>query len=162
MSTLTEMAMALSMAAMMAPSAAPFFFAYGRDTRRPLAVAVPVLIYVAVWAAIGLAVDAVMNQVMLPSSLVLDAAAVAFAILYTFSPWSRRAHARCVEMCGRVARHSAVADGAMYAACCVVCSAGIMLALIVIGMSSWLVIAAGAAVMLAYKISGWRELAPAR
>jgi predicted metal-binding membrane protein len=150
------------MAAMMAPSAAPFFFAYGRDTRRPMRLAITVLIYVAVWALIGFGVDALMNQVMMPASLVFDAAAFGFAILYTLAPWSRHAHARCIEMCGRVSRHGAVADGAMYAACCVACSAGIMVALIVIGMSNVLVIAAGATVMVAYKINGWRELAPAR
>ena len=36
--------MAVSMAAMMVPTAAPFFLAYGRDTRRPVAIATVVLI----------------------------------------------------------------------------------------------------------------------
>jgi membrane protein YdbS with pleckstrin-like domain len=55
-----------------------------------------------------------------------------------------------------------LADGASYTACCIVCSAGIMLALVVVGMSNPLVIVAGAAVMLLYKITPWRVPALSR
>ena len=146
------MGMAVSMAAMMAPSAAPFFIGYGRDTRRASAVAVAVLIYVAVWALIGFAVDALMSQVMLPSSTLLSAGAIAFAGAYMVMPWSRRARARCREMCGHEARTSALREGASYTASCVVCSAGLMVALVVVGMTNVVVLALGAAVMLAYKL----------
>jgi hypothetical protein len=54
--------MAASMAAMMVPTAAPFFFAYGRDTRRPAAVVITLLIHVADWAAIGAIADFAMGQ----------------------------------------------------------------------------------------------------
>jgi predicted metal-binding membrane protein len=151
--------MALSMAAMMAASALPFFFAYGRDSRRSVATAAVVLIYVAVWALIGFAVDYVMGMVMMPSSLLIAAAAVAVAVAYTLTPWSRWARARCREMSQREPRgpgfRDALAEGANYTACCSVCSAGIMLALVVVGMSNPLVIVAGAAVILAYKITPW-------
>jgi predicted metal-binding membrane protein len=151
--------MAFSMAAMMAGSAVPFFFAYGRDSRRPVAAVAVVLIYVAVWALIGFALDYLMGMVMMPSSLLIAAAAVAMAIVYALTPWGRWARDRCREMAQREPRgprfRDALADGASYTVCCIVCSAGIMLALVVVGMSNPLVILAGAAVMLLYKITPW-------
>jgi predicted metal-binding membrane protein len=153
--------MAFSMAAMMAASAVPFFFAYGRDSRRPLATAGVVLIYVAVWALIGFALDYLMGMVMMSSSLLITAAAIAVAVFYALTPWGRWARDRCREMTQREPRkprfRDAMADGANYTVCCVVCSAGIMLALVVVGMSNPVVIVAGAAVMLLYKITPWPE-----
>jgi predicted metal-binding membrane protein len=151
--------MALSMAGMMAASAVPFFFAYLRDSRRPVATAAIVLIYVAVWALIGFALDYVMGMVMMPSSLLVAGAAVAVAVVYALTPWGRWARDRCRGMAQREPRaprfRNALADGASYTACCIVCSAGIMAALVVVGMSNPLVIAGGAAVMLLYKITPW-------
>lgn len=156
--------MTLSMMAMMAPTAAPFFYAYGRDTRQPAAVAITVLLYGAVWAAIGALVDLAMSQVMMPSSAMVGIAALAFAAAWTLSPWSRKARARCREMSLRAPRAAglfgAVRDGSAYAACCVVCSAGIMLALIVLGMSNIWLIAAAAVALLAYKVSDLSALVP--
>lgn len=155
------MGMTASMVAMMAPTAAPFFFAYGRDTRRPAAVAITIGIYVAAWGLIGAITGLVMNQVMLPSSVLAGAAAVAFAALYTGSPWSRRARARCQGMCLRVSRGSslrdALADGATYAVCCLVCSAGVMVALVVLGMSNALLTVAVTVLLLVYKITALGE-----
>ena len=151
--------MAFSMAAMMAPSAVPFFFAYGRDSRRPVATAAVVLIYVAVWALIGFALDYVMGMVTVPSSLLIAAAAFAVAVVYALTPWGRWARDRCREMAQREQRgprfRDALADGASYTVCCIVCSAGIMVALVVVGMSNPLVIVVGAAVILLYKITPW-------
>jgi len=151
--------MALSMAAMMAPTAAPFFVAYGRGARRSSAVATVVLIYVAVWAAIGLALDSLMRQVMVPSSLQVVGIAAAIALAYAATPWGRWAREQCRLMSIGEPRGrrvlDAMADGASYAACCVVCSAGVMLLVIVLGMSNPLVIVAGAAVMLVYKVIPW-------
>jgi predicted metal-binding membrane protein len=151
--------MAVSMAAMMVPTAAPFFLAYGRDTGRPVAIATVVLVYVAVWATIGLGLDYLMSQVMMPSSLMVVGSAMAIAIVYGVTPWGRWAREQCRQMSMREPRgprfHDAVAEGANYAACCVVCSAGVMLVVIVLGMSHPLVIVAGAAVMLAYKVIPW-------
>ena len=151
--------MAFSMAAMMAASAVPFFFAYGRDSRRPVATATVVLMYVAIWALIGFTLDYMMGMVMMPSSFLIAAEAVAMAVVYALTPWSRWARDRCRGMAQREPRKSrfrdALADGASYTACCIVCSAGIMPALIVVGMSNALVIVAGAAAMLLYKITPW-------
>jgi predicted metal-binding membrane protein len=151
--------MEFSMAAMMAVSAVPFFFAYGRDSRRPVATAAVVVLYVTVWALIGFALDRVMGMVMMPSSLLIAAAAVVAAVVYALTPWGRWARDRCREMAQREPRghrfRDAMADGANYTVCCIVCSAGIMLALVVAGMTNPLVIVAGAAVMLLYKIAPW-------
>jgi len=148
--------MAMSMAAMMAASAVPFFFAYGRDSRRPLATAGVVLVYVGVWALIGFALDYAIAIVMIPSSLLIALAAVGLAVVYTLTPWARWARDRCREMAQREPRghrfRDAMAHGASYTLCCIVCSAGIMLALVVAGMSNPLVIVAGAVAILLYKI----------
>jgi predicted metal-binding membrane protein len=156
--------MAAMMAAMMVPTAAPFFFAYGRDTRRPAAVAITIAIYVAVWGVIGALAGLAMDKVMLPSSLLVGAAAIAFAVLYTLSPWSRRARAGCREMCMRAQRGSsmreALVDGATYAECCLVCSAGVMAALVVLGMSNVFLIVAAAALLFVYKLTDWGALVP--
>jgi len=158
--------MAFSMAAMMAASAVPFFLAYGRDSRRPVATAAVVLMYVAVWALIGFAVEYVMGSVMIPSSLLIAAALVAVAVVNALTPWGRWARDRCREMAQREPRgphfRDALAEGASYTVCCIVCSAGIMLALVVVGMSNPLVIVAGAAAMLLYKITPWPVLALSR
>jgi predicted metal-binding membrane protein len=151
--------MAVSMVAMMVLTAAPFFLAYGRDTRRPVAIATVVLIYVSVWAAIGLALDYLMSQVMMPSSLLVVGIAVTIALAYAVTPWGRWAREQCRQMSIREPRgprfRDAAAEGASYAACCVVCSAGVMLVVSVSGMSNPGVIVTGAAVMLAYKVSPW-------
>jgi predicted metal-binding membrane protein len=158
------MVMAASMAAMMVPTAAPFFFVYGRDTRRPGAVVITIVIYVAVWAAIGAIAGIAMGQVMMPTSVIVAAGAVAFAAAWTLSPWSRRARARCREMCMRAPRgaglRAAFLDGSAYAASCLVCSAGVMIALVVLGMSNlWLIVVAAAA-LLVYKLMDWGPLVP--
>ena len=151
--------MAVSMVAMMAPTALPFFLAYGRDSRRPVGVVIAVLIYVAVWAAIGAGVDLLMAQVMMPSSWLVDAVAVAVGAVYTVTSWCRAARAHCREMCERERRgprlRDAAAAGVAYAASCIVCSAGVMVAVIVLGMSNLLVLVAGAVVILVLKSSSW-------
>ncbi|HET9411073.1 MAG TPA: DUF2182 domain-containing protein [Candidatus Dormibacteraeota bacterium] len=154
------MSMAVSMAAMMAPSAAPFFIAYRRDTGRSAAIAVVVLVYVAAWATIGVAADALMNRVMIVPSWQIITAAAALAVLYTVTPWARRARSRCRQMCAHQARDGALSEAARYTASCVACNAGIMAALIVIGMTNALVVVIGAATMFVYKVGGWRDLRP--
>jgi len=151
--------MAFSMAAMMAVSAGPFFFAYGRDSRRPVATAMVVLMYVAIWGLIGFTLDYMVGMVMMPSSFLIAAGAVAMAVVYALSPWGRWARNRCRGMAHREPRKSrfrdALADGASYSPYCIACSAGMMPALVVVGMSNALVIVAGAAAMLLYKITPW-------
>lgn len=148
--------MAISMAAMMAPTAAPFFVAFSRDSRRPAAVATIVAVYVAVWGVMGAAAGLLANQVMIPPSPILTVVAIGLAALYMAMPWSRWAQARCRAMCARDVRpagfRATLLEGATYAGCCVLCSAGVMAALLVLGMSNVLLIAVGAAALLIYKV----------
>ena len=151
------------MAAMMVPTAAPFFLAYGRDTRRPRAVVVTIAIYVAMWGSIGALASVVMNQVMMPSALSVEAA-IAFAVLYTVSPWSRRARTRCRAMCIRAPRgaglRDALREGATYARSCLVCSTGVMVPIVLLAMANILLTVAAAAALLAYKLIDWGALVP--
>jgi len=142
--------MATSMAAMMLPTAAPFFVAYGRSSRRAGPTATVAAIYLAVWATIGVAAYLVMGQVMLPSGLWVVAGAVMFAALYALAPWSRRGRAQCRGMC-REAGGDPISSGLTYAANCIACSAGVMVAVVILGMSNLALMAAGAAVVLLLK-----------
>lgn len=142
--------MAASMAAMMLPTAAPFFVAYGRSSRRAGPTAIVVAIYAAVWAAIGVAAFLVMSRIMLPSALWLAAGAIVFAALYGVTPMGRRGRARCREMCHEPAGDP-VSSGLAYAASCVLCSAGAMAAVVILGMSNLALMAAAAAVVLMLK-----------
>src|SRR5438874_5818157 len=151
--------MAFAMAAMMTTSAVPFFFAYGRDSRRTVATAMVVLMYAATWALIGFTLNYMMGMVMVPSSFLIAGGAVAMAVVYALTPWGRWPRDRCRGMAQREPRKSrfrdALADGASYTASCIACSAGMMAALVVVGMSNALVIVAGAAAMVLYKITPW-------
>jgi predicted metal-binding membrane protein len=142
--------MAASMAAMMVPTAAPFLVAYGRSSRRAWATAVVAAIYAAAWAAIGVAAYLAMSQFMLPAGLWVAAVAVAIAALYTVTPWSRRGRALCREMC-REPAGDPVRSGLAYSAACVTCSAGVMGAVVIVGMSNVALMAAAAAVVLLLK-----------
>jgi hypothetical protein len=69
-----------------------------------VATATVVLIYVAVWAAIGFALDNLMSQVMMPSSLLVVGIAVAIALMYAVTPWGRWAREQCRQMSMREPR----------------------------------------------------------
>ena len=152
------MTMAASMAAMMLPTAAPFFVAYARDVKRPVPAALVVATYAAAWAVIGLVAYFVMGAMMLSTAVYVAGIAIAFAGLYAWTPWKRHAQARCQEMCGRTPRSpspgNALREGLRYSGNCILCSAGVMIALVVLGMSSFWLMVAGAAVILLYKIAG--------
>src|SRR5882762_4372343 len=106
-STLTEgVVMAFSMAAMMAASAVPFFFAYGRDSRRPVTTATVVLMYVSIWALIGFTLNYMMGMVMMASSFLIAAGAFAMAVVYAHTPWGRWARNPCRGMARRQPRKS--------------------------------------------------------
>lgn len=139
------MGMAVSMAAMMLPTAVPFFVAL----RRPARIAVAGGIYVAAWALIGAVANlAMMANLTLP--YYIGAIAIAFAVLYLVSPWARAARARCQELCIGTSNDPWRA-GLAYTGNCVLCSAGVMAALMVLGATNVAVLAAGAAVLLFYK-----------
>jgi predicted metal-binding integral membrane protein DUF2182 len=137
--------MAASMAAMMLATAVPFFL----GLRRPCPIAVAGGIYVITWALIGAAAYVAMGSLMLPSYAA--GVAVALAGLYLLTPWARHARTRCQELC-RESAGSPLRTGLTYTGNCMLCSAGVMAALMVLGMTNIVVLAAGTAVMLLYKV----------
>jgi predicted metal-binding membrane protein len=139
--------MAASMAAMMVPTAVPFFLA----VRRADQMAVVAATYAAVWAAIGAAAWFVMSQVMLPSAGWVTAVAIAFALTYLLMPWARLGARRCREMCGRPVAGPVWTAGLTYTWNCFLCSAGLMVAVLVVGMSNVAWMATASAVVLIYK-----------
>src|SRR5205085_11341173 len=141
------------MAAMMLPTAAPFFVAYGHSSRRFRSTAIVMAIYAAVWATIGLVANLVMSQVMLTPGLWLVAGAALFPALYALAPRGRRSRAICREMC-RGPAGDPVRSGLTYAANCVMCSAGVMVAVVMLGMSNLALMAAAAALVLLLKWPG--------
>ena len=138
------MGMAVAMAAMMLPTAVPFFVAL----RSPARIAVAGGIYLAIWVLIGAVANLAMAGLMLP--YYIGAIAVVLAGLYLLSPWARAARARCQELCLGTSNDPWRA-GLAYTGNCVLCSAGVMAALMVLGMTNVAILAAGAAVLLFYK-----------
>jgi predicted metal-binding membrane protein len=151
-------AMAASMAAMMLPTAVPFFAAYARRVRRPAPTALVVATYAATWAVIGAAAYLVMTLVTLPSGLYVAGIVIAFAGLYALTPWKRHGEARCQEMCREPAPdgelRTALEQSLVYFGGCVACSAGVMVALLVLGMTNIALMVAGSALILLYKTAG--------
>ena len=139
--------MAASMAAMMLPTAVPFLMA----VRRPDQMAVVASIYAGVWAAIGAAAWFVMSQVMLPPATWVTAVAIAFALTYLLMPWARLGARRCQEMCRRPVGGPVWNAGLTYTWNCFLCSAGVMVAVLVVGTSNLAWMAAASAVVLIYK-----------
>lgn len=137
--------MAAYTAAMMLVTAVPFLVAL----RPPGQIAVAGAVYVTVWALIGAATYLAMGSLMLPSYAA--GIAVALAGIYLLTPWARHARARCQRLCRQRSGHPLRA-GLSYTGNCLLCSAGVMAALMVLGMTNLAVLAAGAAVLLLYKV----------
>jgi predicted metal-binding membrane protein len=153
------------MAAMMLPSAMPLVLEFARNShgRRGWQAATGVLglTYLSMWLAVGLICYVVRNAfpMAVPDQGLVGGVALVLAGLYGQTPIKRASEARCRELC---ALHgplpfnlirSAVVIGAKYGLSCVGCSAALMVAIVIIGMSSlsWIVILSG--VVLVYKLA---------
>jgi predicted metal-binding membrane protein len=159
------------MAAMMLPSAIPliFEFAHGSEGRRawPVATVLLALTYLAVWLAFGLACYGVYVAIGMPwpnQNWVVGVALV-LAGLYALTPIKRASQARCRELCALHGplpfnlMRSAVIAGVRYGLSCIGCSAGLMIAMVLIGMSNLLGAVMLAAAVLIYKLApplAWR------
>ena len=153
------------MAAMMLPSATPLVFEFARSAegRRGWQAATALLgvTYLGLWLAFGVASYALYNAVGMPwpNQGLIGGAALVIAGLYALTPVKRASEARCRELCALHGplpfnlMRSAVVVGARYGLSCLGCSAGLMLAMVLIGMSSlvWMIVLA--AVVLAYKLA---------
>ena len=153
------------MAAMMLPSAIPVVLEFARtaERRRGWRVATGVLAatYLGVWLVFGVVCYAVYTALRMPwpNQAVVAGVALALAGVYSVSPIKRASQARCRELCAlhgplpfSLMRSAAVA-GARYGLSCLGCSAALMVAMVLIGMSSlrWAVILG--IVVLIYKLA---------
>ena len=159
------------MAAMMLPSALPLIFEFARrsEGRRawPVATAVLAFAYLAVWLAFGLVCYGAYVALGMPWQHQAWAAggALVLAGVYGLTPLKRASQARCRELC---ALHeplpfnlmrSAVIAGVRYGLSCAGCSAGLMIAMVLIGMSNLAAAVLFALAVLIYKFApplAWR------
>jgi predicted metal-binding membrane protein len=153
------------MAAMMLPTAVPLVFEFarsaeGRSGWQP-ATGLLGLTYLSVWLAFGLICYVVRSALpmSLPNQGLVGLVALVLAGLYALTPIKRASEARCRELCAlhgslpfNVMR-SAPVVGVKYGLSCVGCSAALMVAMVIIGMSNltWIVILSG--VVLVYKLA---------
>lgn len=153
------------MAAMMLPSAIPVVLEFVRTAERrrgwPVATGVLAVTYLGVWLIFGVACYAIYTAVRMPwpnQDLVVGLA-LALAGAYSLSPIKRASQSRCRELCAlhgplpfNLMRSAAVA-GARYGLSCLGCSAALMVAMVLLGMSSlWWAVILGL-VVLAYKLA---------
>jgi predicted metal-binding membrane protein len=159
------------MAAMMLPTAVPliFEFAQGSEGRRawPVATTLLALTYLAVWLAFGLVCYGVYVAIGMPwpNQNWVGGVALVLAGLYALTPIKRASQARCRELCALHGplpfnlMRSALIAGVRYGFSCVGCSAGLMIAMVLIGMSNLLGAVMLAAAVLIYKLApplAWR------
>ena len=153
------------MAAMMLPSAIPVVLEFARtvERRRGWQVATGVLAgtYLGVWLVFGVVCYAVYTALRMPwpNQPVVVGLALALAGVYSVSPIKRASQARCRELCAlhgplpfNLMRSAAVA-GARYGLSCLGCSAALMVAMVLLGMSSlWWAVILGIVVLI-YKFA---------
>ena len=146
----------LMMAAMMLPSAIPVVVEFARtaEGRRgwPIATGVLAATYLGVWLMFGVACYAIYTALRMPwpNQAVAVGLALALAGVYSVSPIKRASQAHCRELCAlhgplpfNLMRNAAVV-GVRYGVSCLGCSAVLMVAMFLFGMSSlwWAVILA--------------------
>ncbi len=153
------------MAAMMLPSALPVVLEFARTAegrrRWQVATGVLALTYLGVWLVFGVVGYALYTAAGMPwpNQAAVVGLALALAGVYSVSPIKRASQARCRELCAlhgplpfNLLRSAAVA-GARYGLSCLGCSAALMVAMVLIGMSSlsWAVVLG--VVVLIYKLA---------
>ncbi len=153
------------MAAMMLPSAIPVVLEFARtaEGRRgwPVATGVLAATYLGVWLIFGVVCYAIYTAARMPwpDQAWVAGLALALAGIYSVSPIKRASQARCRELCAlhgplpfNLMRSAAVV-GARYGLSCLGCSAALMVAMVLIGMSSlWWGVILGIAVLI-YKLA---------
>jgi predicted metal-binding membrane protein len=153
------------MAAMMLPSAVPVVLEFARRAERrrgwPLATGVLAITYLGVWLVFGVVCYAIYTALRMPwpKQPIAVGLALALAGVYSLSPIKRASQVRCRELCAlhgplpfNLMRSAAVA-GVRYGLSCMGCSAALMVAMVLLGMSSlwWAVILS--LVVLVYKFA---------
>src|SRR5262249_41293868 len=153
------------MAAMMLPSAIPVVLEFARTAERrrrwQAATGVLTATYLGVWLIFGVVCYALCTAVKMPwpnQNLVVGLALV-LAGVSSLSPIKRASQARCRELCAlhgplpfNLIRSAAVA-GVRYGVSCLGCSAALMVAMVLLGMSNlWWAVILGL-VVLVYKFA---------
>jgi predicted metal-binding membrane protein len=153
------------MAAMMLPSAIPVVLEFARTAERrrgwPIATGVLAVTYLGVWLLFGVVCYAIYTALGMPwpTQAVVVGLALVLAGVYSVSPMKRASQARCHELCAlhgplpfNLMKSAAVA-GVRYGLSCLGCSAALMVAMVLLGMSSvgWAVIVG--IVVLVYKLA---------
>jgi predicted metal-binding membrane protein len=153
------------MAAMMVPSAMPLVFEFARNAegRRGWRVATALLgvTYLGVWLAFGVVCYVLYNALGMPwpNQALVAGAVLAIAGLYALTPLKRASEARCREVCAIHGplpfnlMRSAVVAGARYGLSCLGCSAGLMVAMVLIGLSNLIWMIMLSVVILIYKLA---------
>jgi predicted metal-binding membrane protein len=156
---------AVMMAAMMLPSAIPLVFEFAQNSERrrgwQAATALLGATYLGVWLAFGVVCYMLYNAVGMPwpNQGLIGGAALVIAGLYALTPVKRASEELCRERCALHGplpfnlMRSAVVAGARYGLSCLGCSAGLMVAMVLIGMANlvWMIVLA--AVVLVYKVA---------
>src|SRR5215475_3563815 len=153
------------MAAMMLPSAVPVVLEFARAAERrrgwPFATGVLAVTYLGVWLMFGVVCYTIYTALRMPwpKQPMVVGLALALAGVYSVSPIKRASQARCRELCAlhgplpfNLMRSAAVA-GVRYGSSCIGCSAALMVAMVLIGMSSlWWAVILGIVVLI-YKLA---------
>src|SRR5262247_4162246 len=153
------------MAAMMLPSAVPVVLEFARTVERrrgwPVATGVLAATYLGVWLMFGVVCYAIYTALRMPwpNQAMVVGLALALAGVYSLSPIKRASQARCRELCAlhgplpfNLMRSAAVA-GARYGVSCLGCSAALMVAMVLLGMSNlWWALILGFVVLI-YKFA---------
>ena len=153
------------MTAMMLPSAIPVILEFARtaEGRRRWQVATGLLAitYLGVWLMFGVVVYTAYTAAGMPwrNQATVAALAVALAGVYSLSPIKRASQARCRELCALHGplpfnlMRSAMVAGVRYGLSCLGCSAALMVAMVLLGMSSlWWALILGIFVLI-YKLA---------
>lgn len=153
------------MAAMMLPSAIPVVLEFARTSegRRgwPVATGLLAATYLGVWLMFGVACYALYTAAGMPWPGQTRVAGLALAVagVYSVTSVKRASQARCRELCAlhgplpfKLMRSAAVV-GTRYGMTCLGCSAALMVAMVLIGMSSlWWAVILGTVVVI-YKLA---------
>jgi predicted metal-binding membrane protein len=153
------------MAAMMLPSAIPVVLEFARTAERrrgwQVATAVLAITYLGVWLVFGVVCYAIYTAMRMPwpNQAVVVGLALALAGVYSLSPIKRASQARCRELCALHGplpfnlMRSAFVAGVRYGLSCLGCSAALMVAMVLLGMSSlWWAVLLGFVVLI-YKLA---------
>ena len=149
------------MAAMMLPSAIPVVIEFARTAERrrgwQVATGVLAVTYLGVWLIFGVVCYAIYTVLRMPwaNQPLVVGVALALAGVYSFTPIKRASQARCRELCAlhgplpfNLMRSAAVA-GVRYGLSCMGCSAALMVAMVLLGMSSlWWAVILGIVVLI--------------